>query len=106
MLSSVIRQLRIIGLIEGVSFLLLLGIAMPLKYLAGMPKAVSAVGMIHGVLFVLYVFALVHAWITARWPVSRAFALLVASVLPFGTFFMDPRLKREQRLAESLVART
>ena len=52
MSSSVIRQLRIIGLIEGVSFLVLLGIAMPLKYLAGMPRAVSAVGMAHGVLFI------------------------------------------------------
>jgi integral membrane protein len=106
MLSSVIRQLRIIGLVEGVSFLLLLGIAMPLKYLAGLPRMVSVVGMIHGVLFVLYVFAVVHAWITARWPVSRALALLVASVLPFGTFLMDPRLKREQRAAQVFAAPT
>ncbi len=105
MLSTVIRQLRIVGLVEGISFLLLLGVAMPLKYLAGMPKAVSLVGMVHGVLFVLYVFAVAHAWITARWPVRRALSLLLASLVPFGTFLTDPRLKREQQAAQALAAR-
>ncbi len=95
---------EVVGFVEGISFLLLLGVAMPLKYLAGLPKAVSVVGMIHGVLFVLYVFAVGHAWMTARWPVRRAFILLLASLIPFGTFLTDARLKREQRAAESLAA--
>ena len=105
MLSTVIRQLRIVGIVEGISFLLLLGVAMPLKYFAGLPKAVSVVGMVHGVLFVLYVFAVAHAWITARWPVRRALALLLASLVPFGTFLTDPRLKREQQAAQALATR-
>ncbi|MBC8133389.1 MAG: DUF3817 domain-containing protein [Deltaproteobacteria bacterium] len=99
MVSSVIRQLRIVGLVEGSSFLLLLGIAMPLKYLAGMPRAVQIVGMIHGILFIIYLLAIAHAQITVRWPLSRAAGLLVASIVPFGTFIMDPRLKRDQQAA-------
>lgn len=99
MLSSVIRQLRIVGLVEGSSFLLLLGVAMPLKYLAGMPRAVQVVGMAHGVLFIIYLLAIAHAQLTARWPLSRAAALLVASIVPFGTFLMDPCLKRDQHSA-------
>ncbi|MBC8133033.1 MAG: DUF3817 domain-containing protein [Deltaproteobacteria bacterium] len=99
MVSSVIRQLRIVGLVEGVSFLALLGVAMPLKYLAGMPGAVRVVGMIHGVLFLIYLLAIAHAQLTIRWPPSRAFTLFVASLVPFGTFLTEPRLRREQRFA-------
>jgi integral membrane protein len=97
--STVIRQLRIIGLLEGASFVLLLGIAMPLKYLAGMPRAVSVVGMAHGVLFILYVLAVFHAQHTMRWPMRRILTLLAASVLPLGTFVLDGRLRREQQAA-------
>ena len=104
MLSTVIRQLRIVGLLEGTSYLVLLGIAMPLKYLAGMPRAVSVVGMIHGILFILYVFAIAHAWITAHWSWRRGFGLLLASVVPFGTFIIDGRLRREQHAAQTQQA--
>ncbi|MFW5972756.1 MAG: DUF3817 domain-containing protein, partial [Bacteroidota bacterium] len=55
MLRTALSRLRLIGFIEGLSYLALLGIAMPLKYMAGMPMAVRYVGWIHGVLFVLYV---------------------------------------------------
>jgi integral membrane protein len=105
MVSTVIRQLRIVGLIEGVSFLVLLGIAMPLKYLAGMPRAVSVVGMVHGVLFILYALAAFHAWVTARWSLGRGAALVAASVLPFGTFVLDARLRREQNAATAEESR-
>jgi len=104
--SSVIRQLRIIGLVEGVSFLVLLGIAMPLKYLAGVPRAVSVVGMAHGVLFILYVAALVHAHLTVRWPARRALTLLAAAVLPLGPFVVEGSLRREQRRFEVTAANT
>lgn len=99
MVSSVIRQLRIVGLIEGASFLVLLGIAMPLKYLAGMPGAVRVVGMIHGVLFLIYLLAIAHAQLTIHWRPSRAVILFVASLVPFGTFVTEPGLRREERLA-------
>jgi integral membrane protein len=104
MSSSVIRQLRIIGLIEGASFLVLLGIAMPLKYLAGMPRAVSVVGMAHGVLFILYVAALVHAHVTVRWPIRRVLTVFAAAVLPLGPFFIEGSLRREQRQLQTTTA--
>lgn len=100
MSGTVIRQLRLVGLVEGISFLVLLGIAMPLKYLAGYPMAVRMVGMAHGVLFIIYVLALVHAQMTVRWPARRVLGLFVAAVLPGGTFVADGRLRVEQRRAE------
>ncbi len=99
MSSTVIRQLRYVGLAEGTSFLVLLGIAMPLKYLAGLPLAVRIVGMGHGVLFVLYVVALIHAATTERWPPARGLKLLGAAFLPLGTFLTDGWLRRQQHLA-------
>jgi integral membrane protein len=99
MSSQVLRQLRIIGFIEAISFLLLLGVAMPLKYLAGMPRAVSIVGMAHGVLFVLFVAAAAHAALTVRWPLSRTLLVLGAAVVPAGPFAIDGWLRRQQEAA-------
>lgn len=99
MLSTPLGRLRAIGLLEGLSFLLLLGVAMPLKYLAGRPGAVSVVGMAHGVLFVLYVAAVAHVWYVRRWPVDKAILAVMAAVVPFGPFLLDGRLKREEREA-------
>lgn len=85
--------LRRIGQIEAVSFLLLLGVAMPLKYLAGQPLAVKIVGWAHGVLFVIFGFALLRVWITARWPFLRVVAVFIAALLPFGPFVVDRRMR-------------
>jgi integral membrane protein len=97
LLRTPIGRLRVIAFIEGISFLLLLGVAMPLKYFAGMPAAVKTVGWIHGVLFVLYLFAVAEVTVRRRLPFSLAFAALVASLLPFGTFALDARLRRQER---------
>lgn len=98
-LANVIRtplgRLRAIGLLEGVSFLVLLGIAMPLKYLAGMPEAVRVVGWAHGVLFILFVAAVGEVTLEREWPWQRVLVALVAAVLPFGTLVLDARLRRE-----------
>lgn len=96
MLSSSIGRLRLLGLVEGTSYLVLLFIAMPLKYLADMPGAVRVVGMAHGVLFVAFCFALLHAFLEHRWSLLRGAAVFVSSLIPFGTYVMDGRLKREQ----------
>ncbi len=103
MLDSPIGRLRLTGLIEGLSYLLLLGIAMPLKYVYGMPEAVSVVGMAHGVLFCVFCLALLMAMMEYEWPLKRAIFLFVAAVLPFGPFLVDKGLKREQaeRAAEA-----
>ena len=94
-----LNRLRLIGILEGISYLVLLGIAMPLKYLAGRPEAVQVVGWIHGGLFVLFVAAVGDVWRRARWPLSRVAGALVAADLPFGTFVLDKRLRADVRLA-------
>ena len=92
-----LAHLRIVGLLEGVSYLILLGVAMPLKYMAGRPEAVRVVGSIHGALFILFVIAVVRVWSRASWPFARVTGALVASVVPFGTFFLDRQLRDDQR---------
>lgn len=89
-----IPLLRVTGLIEAVSFLVLLGVAMPLKYFAGLPGAVRAVGWVHGALFVGFCGALLLTVVVARWPLGRAAVVFVASLVPFGPFALDPRMRR------------
>lgn len=88
-----VPALRAIALIEACSFLVLLGIAMPLKYLAAQPGAVKVVGWIHGVLFMVFCAALLRTMVVARWPLSRAALIFVAALLPFGPFVVDRRMK-------------
>ena len=100
MLRTPIGRLRVIAFIEGISFLLLLGVAMPLKYFAGMPAAVKTAGWIHGVLFMLYLFFVAEVNVKRCLTVTLAFGALVASLIPFGTFALDARLRREERAAQ------
>ncbi len=94
MMRTPIGRLRLIGLIEGTSFLLLLGIAMPLKYLAGIPEAVFAIGSAHGGLWILYLLALAEVTWRVRWNWTWVVGGFFASVLPFGPFVFDHWLKR------------
>lgn len=90
-----------IGIAEGVSFLVLLLVAVPLKYMAGFPLAVTIVGPVHGILFIAF---LVLAWevrnepAVIKWKKNLAWLAICffASVLPFGTFVLEKRLKKEQ----------
>jgi integral membrane protein len=91
-LSSTLGRLRLVGFLEGVSFLLLVGVAMPLKYMAGDPRAVRIVGMAHGILFLAYVAVILQAHLEYRWPAKRSGLLLLASLLPFGPFVADRKL--------------
>ena len=93
MMKTALGRLRFIALAEGVSYLLLLGIAMPLKYAFGMPAAVSLVGMLHGVLFVLFALALAQATLSAHWKLTFSALIFGSSLVPFGAFWMDRRLK-------------
>ena len=99
MLKTPIGRLRAIAFLEGISFLLLLGIAMPLKYLAGKPGMVNMVGWVHGLLFVLYLLSVAEVRAKRQWPMARVLGALIASVVPFGTFVLDARLRREERAA-------
>jgi len=97
MLKTPLGRLRAIGMTEGVSFLLLLGIAMPLKYAWGLPMAVKVFGWIHGALFMLFCVVLAGVWSDLRWPVKRVAITFVAALLPFGPFVIDRRLREEDR---------
>ncbi|WP_017726486.1 DUF3817 domain-containing protein [Halalkalibacterium ligniniphilum] len=93
MLNTPVKRFRLIGYLEGISFLLLLGIAMPLKYMFDLPLAVTIVGAIHGGLFILYILAILYMKIvTDWWRFSHSFLAIVASVLPFGPFILDAKL--------------
>jgi integral membrane protein len=93
-LKTPLGRLRVIGWWEGVSFLVLLGVAMPLKYFAGWPLGVRVVGMAHGILFLLYVWAAIQAALEYHWPAKRTAAVLVASLLPAGPFVIDAKILR------------
>ncbi|MCM2275644.1 MAG: DUF3817 domain-containing protein [Candidatus Didemnitutus sp.] len=93
-LKTTLGRLRLVGWWEGLSFLLLLFVAMPLKYFADQPLAVRVVGMAHGVLFVLFVLAAVHAAVVQGWAMKRTALVLLGSVLPFGPFVIDAKLLR------------
>jgi integral membrane protein len=93
-MQSPISFLRHIALAEAVSYLILLGIAMPLKYLAGQPLAVKITGMIHGILFVVFCVALLRAMLEAHWPFRRCALIFIASFIPLVPFFLDRKLKQ------------
>jgi integral membrane protein len=83
-----------LALVEGVSFLILLFVAMPLKYFAGMPAAVKVAGWVHGVLFIFFCMALLHTAVAAGWSAGRAGLVFVAALLPFGPFVVDRRMRQ------------
>lgn len=86
---------RKIAIAEGISYLLLLFIAMPLKYWANMPLAVKYTGWAHGLLFVLYAACLIMVWQEKKWKFSKVTLIFLASLLPFAPFIVDKRLKEE-----------
>jgi len=91
--NSLIDRLRLASLLDGVSYLVLLGIAMPLKYMAGLPLAVRIVGMIHGLLFLslclFLLLALLDRKLTFKWCVI----VFVCALIPFAPFFLDRKLR-------------
>jgi integral membrane protein len=94
-MSATLRTFTTVALIEGISYILLLGVAMPFKYLLDMPLGVKVVGWAHGVLFVAYVALLLSCWVTYKWSFGRVVWYFVASLLPFLPFIVERSLKRE-----------
>lgn len=91
-MQNPISTLHKIALIEGASFLVLLFVAMPAKYMFGVAKAVTVVGWLHGVLFVLFSFALLWAMLVARWSIGRAALIFIGGLVPFGPFLLHGRM--------------
>lgn len=92
------KRFRWISLIEGISFLVLLGIAMPLKYMLDMPLAVTYVGWAHGLLFIIYIYMVFPTAHKLKWNFSRTLFALVASILPFGPYIFDRNLRKDQHV--------
>lgn len=84
-----------VALIEGWSFIILLFIAMPLKYMMGWPYMVKYVGWAHGALFVAYMLLLLQCMISYEWKFKKSAWAFLASFIPFGTFILDKQLKKE-----------
>lgn len=91
LMKKSLNTLRLLALLEGISFLVLLGIAMPLKYYLDKPDAVKIVGMAHGVMFVLYTINLLIVHIKLKWSLGVTFGAFIASFIPFGTFYADKK---------------
>ena len=94
MLNTELGRLRIVALAEGVSYLILLGIAMPLKYIWGYPTAVSVVGMVHGLLSMVLGLCLLLAHLEYRWTIEFSIKVFVSSLIPLGAFWMDRELAK------------
>ena len=93
-LRTVLSQLRILAIAEGVSYLLF-ALTMPLKYLYqfGMPNKI--VGMIHGILFIAYCIWIVRLAFEKKWTAALTLICLIASLLPFATFVVDSKLLKK-----------
>lgn len=93
MLKNALEHFRVMGFLEGISLLVLLFIAMPLKYGFDLPEVVSVVGAIHGGLFTLYCIVIIYVTFVVRWPFRFAVAAVIVAFIPFGNFVLDNRLK-------------
>ena len=91
---NLLRFFTATAIIEGISYLLLLCVAMPLKYFLDMPMAVKVVGWAHGVLFMAYMTLLVLCWIRYRLPFTLVLWCFVAALLPILPFFVEQRVRK------------
>lgn len=82
---------RITSILEGISYLALFAVTMPLKYLADIPMPNKFVGYAHGVLFIAYILIAAVFWFKKKWSLKRGFLLILASFLPFATFYVDEK---------------
>jgi|TARA_B110000305_G_C19276007_1_gene556861 integral membrane protein len=91
--SNLISRLRLFSILDGISYVVLLGIAMPLKYLADMPMAVRVVGSLHGFLWVGLCLFLLLTLITKRLPFKWCVIVFICALIPLVPFFLDRKLK-------------
>jgi integral membrane protein len=91
---SSLNTFRIVALLEGISYILLLFIATPIKYLLDDPQYVKLLGMPHGILFVAYVALAVLFKKEFSWNNKTFFIVLIAAIIPFGTFYIDKKYLR------------
>jgi len=94
--NTTIGRLRLLALFEGISLLVLLFIAVPLKYFYNNPSFVKSIGPVHGALFVLFVLNALSAGVEQKWKFrDTTWKVLAACIIPFGTFYIDYKILRE-----------
>jgi len=93
MLQTSVGRLRLLGIVEGISLLVLLFICMPIKYIGGNPIPVKIVGMAHGVLFVFFSILLLNVSLEKNWTLKFSLMGFILSSVPFGTFYFDKKVK-------------
>ena len=86
-----IKTFRVIAFLEGVSYILLLFIATPIKYIGEDPSYVKMLGMPHGLLFIAYIILAMVIRAEQKWDNKKTFIVLIASIIPFGTFYVDKK---------------
>ncbi len=91
--SSAIDRLRLASILDGISYLVLLGIAMPLKYLADLPLAVRIVGSVHGLLFLVLCACLLEVLLRKRLSFAWCLAVFLCALVPFAPFVLDRKLR-------------
>nr|WP_263324449.1 DUF3817 domain-containing protein [Neobacillus sp. Marseille-Q6967] len=96
MRKTPIGKFRLIGFLEGLSLLILLFIAMPLKYFAGFPDAVTFVGTLHGLLFILYVITIAYVTYKIRWSFLWVASAFAVAFIPFGNLVLDAKLRKSR----------
>ena len=99
--SSALGRFRVVSFLEGLSYLFLLGVAVPLKYMANIPEATQIPGMLHGILFVLYLVLLIMASIERKWSFKHGFLLFLASIFPFGFLIAELTFLKKQASAKT-----
>ncbi len=90
-----LKTFKIVSLLEGVSYILLLFVGVPLKYVGDNDVLVKLLGMPHGILFVAYVILALAIRSLLDWDLKTTFIVLIASVLPFGTFYINKKYLQE-----------
>lgn len=90
-MSKLLSTFRIVALLEGVSYILLLFIATPVKYFANDPQYVKMLGMPHGLLFIAYIVMAVLMSKDMKWNNRTLWIVLIAAIIPFGTFYIDKK---------------
>ncbi|HET8573185.1 MAG TPA: DUF3817 domain-containing protein [Edaphocola sp.] len=104
MTNKLLSRFCTIALLEGISYIFLLGIAMPVKYLGDNPFLVKYGGWAHGLLFVAYMVLLIRLAMRDDWKTGRIALAFFASLVPFAPFYVERKLKKEARLKAQLAA--
>ncbi len=94
--KKLLHRFRMIGIAEGISFLVLLLVAMPMKYFMEIPEAVKITGWIHGALFIAFIYFAIEVMGSLKKKITWFIKAFAAALIPCGTFIFDRQLKREE----------